>query len=114
MNEDEVLFPGQAAKLSGVQIKTLRRWAGAGLVAASTTEGGHHRYRRGDMVKLGELMAGMTTAQVAALFGVDQKTVNRWVVEGRIAAKKTPGGGDLRYRREDVETLLKGRATNGS
>ncbi len=114
MIEDEVLFPGQAAALSGVQIKSLRRWADAGLIPSSTTPGGHHRYRRGDMVELGVLMAGMTTAQVAALFGVDQKTVNRWVVEGRLAANKTPGGGDLRYRREDVETLLKGRAGNAS
>lgn len=35
----------------------------------------------------------LTTAEVAALYRVDVKTVSRWAHAGRISARKTPGGG---------------------
>lgn len=42
---------------------------------------------------------------VAALFRVTPKTVNRWVQSGRLKAIHTPGG-HQRFRQEDIDQLL--------
>lgn len=47
----------------------------------------------------------MRTAQVAKLLDVDRTTVTRWVRLGLLPAIRLPGG-QLRYRRADVEKLL--------
>ena len=47
----------------------------------------------------------MVPSEVAALFGVDPKTVTRWARSGRLASIKTPGG-HRRYRRVDVLALF--------
>ena len=47
----------------------------------------------------------MTPAEVAALFGVDPKTVQRWAKTGRLSSIKTPGG-HRRYRPTEVYALL--------
>ncbi len=47
----------------------------------------------------------MTPAEVAALFGVDPKTVQRWAKTGRLSSIKTPGG-HRRYRAAEVYALL--------
>jgi excisionase family DNA binding protein len=47
----------------------------------------------------------MTTEEVADAFGVDPKTVTRWVARGRIHSVKTPGGRH-RFRRADIDRLL--------
>ena len=47
----------------------------------------------------------MTPAEVAALFGVDPKTVQRWAKTGRLSSIKTPGG-HRRYRAAEVHALL--------
>lgn len=49
----------------------------------------------------------LTPAEVAALFRVDPKTVNRWVREGKIESLRTPGG-HRRFRSEEVKALLEG------
>lgn len=46
-----------------------------------------------------------TTAEVARLFKVDPKTVNRWAKTGRIEAIRTPGG-HRRIRESEVLALL--------
>ena len=43
--------------------------------------------------------------EVAALFGVDPKTVTRWAAAGRIGSIRTPGG-HLRFRESEVRELL--------
>lgn len=48
----------------------------------------------------------MKVPEVAALFDVDVETVRVWVREGKLSARRTPGGRDLRFRRVDVEALL--------
>ena len=48
----------------------------------------------------------LTPSEVARLFRVDPKTVTRWANEGRLSSIKTPGG-HRRYRRSDVNALLK-------
>ncbi len=47
----------------------------------------------------------MTPAEVAAVFGVQSKTVAAWARAGRLASVRTLGG-HRRYRREDVRRLL--------
>lgn len=44
--DDEVLTPGTAARLLGVDPKTLTRWDKAGKIESFRTPGGHRRYRR--------------------------------------------------------------------
>ena len=47
----------------------------------------------------------MTPGDVAALFRVDQKTVNRWAKSGKLASIRTLGG-HRRYRSSEVKALL--------
>jgi excisionase family DNA binding protein len=47
----------------------------------------------------------LTAREVADEFRVHTTTVTRWVRDGRLSAIKTPGG-RLRFRRDEVETLL--------
>ena len=47
----------------------------------------------------------MTPAEVAALFRVGPKTVQRWAKTGRLSSIKTPGG-HRRYRAAEVYALL--------
>jgi excisionase family DNA binding protein len=47
----------------------------------------------------------MVPSEVAALFGVDPKTVARWARSGRLTSIKTLGG-HRRYRRADVLALF--------
>lgn len=49
---DDLLQIGDAAKLRGVSIDTLRRWEKANKIAAVRTEGGHRRYRVADLLKI--------------------------------------------------------------
>lgn len=49
---DELLTPGQVAKLFGVDPKTVTRWASAGKLTALHTLGGHRRYRAREVHEL--------------------------------------------------------------
>ncbi|MFD0891172.1 BldC family transcriptional regulator [Streptosporangium algeriense] len=49
----------------------------------------------------------LTPGEVAQIFGVGPKTVNRWALTGRIPSVRTPSG-QRRYRETDVITLLSG------
>lgn len=47
----------------------------------------------------------LTPGEVAELFAVDPKTVNRWAAEGRLQHTRTLGG-HRRYREDHVRALL--------
>ncbi|MFD0884349.1 MerR family DNA-binding transcriptional regulator [Streptosporangium algeriense] len=49
----------------------------------------------------------LTRGEVARLFGVDPKTVNRWALRGQIASVRTPSG-HRRHRAGDARVLLQG------
>jgi excisionase family DNA binding protein len=49
----------------------------------------------------------LTPAEVASLFRVDPKTVNRWAKAGRIRSIRTLGG-HRRYRESEVRALMEG------
>ncbi|MER7127641.1 BldC family transcriptional regulator [Streptosporangium saharense] len=47
----------------------------------------------------------LTPGEVARIFGVDPKTVNRWALTGRIPSVRTPSG-HRRYRESDISSFL--------
>lgn len=47
----------------------------------------------------------LTPAEVAAIFRVDPRTVNRWAKAGRLPSVRTLGG-HRRYKAGDVRALL--------
>jgi len=49
----------------------------------------------------------LTSAEVAAIFRVDPKTVTRWAAAGRIDSIRTLGG-HRRFRESEVLALLRG------
>ena len=53
---DDLLQIGDAARLKGVSINTLRRWEEDGKILPVRTEGGHRRYRVADLLTHGSLI----------------------------------------------------------
>ena len=49
----------------------------------------------------------LTPAEVATMFRVDPKTVARWAKDGKLTSIRTLGG-HRRFRRLEVEALLRG------
>lgn len=49
---DELLTPGEVARLFGVDPKTVSRWAAAGRLRAQRTLGGHRRYPAAEVHEL--------------------------------------------------------------
>lgn len=52
MDERDLLPPRAAAKLFGVDPKTLSRWASQGKLSVVRTLGGHRRYRTTEVLQL--------------------------------------------------------------
>jgi excisionase family DNA binding protein len=50
--DDPFLRPRQAARLLGVEPRTVSNWARAGLLHAQRTAGGHHRFRLSEVQRL--------------------------------------------------------------
>lgn len=55
---DELMTPGEVARLFGVDPKTVSRWAAAGKLRARRTLGGHRRYSAAEVHGLLERVAG--------------------------------------------------------
>ena len=64
------------------------------------------------MLRGQEVEVLLTPSEVAALFRVDPKTVTRWAKAGKLTPIRTLGG-HRRYRKSEVENLLKGESNNG-
>jgi excisionase family DNA binding protein len=50
--DDPFLRPRQAARLLGVEPRTVSNWARLGMLEAHRTSGGHHRFRLSDVQRL--------------------------------------------------------------
>ncbi len=48
-DDDELMTPGEVARLFGVHPKTIARWASAGRLTPARTLGGHRRYRESEV-----------------------------------------------------------------
>jgi excisionase family DNA binding protein len=55
----------------------------------------------------------LTSAEVAALFGVDRRTVVLWAKRGRLPALRTPGG-QHRFRADEIQRLLESNNFDGN
>lgn len=49
---DELLTPGEVAKMFRVDPKTVTRWAKQGRIGSVRTVGGHRRYKRTEVLEL--------------------------------------------------------------
>lgn len=49
MTTDELLAPGEVARIFGVNARTVARWVKRGQIPSIRTPGGHHRFRRSDV-----------------------------------------------------------------
>ena len=66
--EDEDLIPpGRAAKIFGVDPKTILRWAASGRITRTRTVGGHGRYRESELRALVRARTGKASPAVGAL-----------------------------------------------
>ncbi|MFF4988374.1 BldC family transcriptional regulator [Streptosporangium saharense] len=54
----------------------------------------------------------LTPGEVAHIFGVDPKTVNRWSLTGKIPSIRTPSG-QRRYRETDINALINASSEGG-
>ena len=50
----------------------------------------------------------LTRAQVAEILQVSERTLDRYIAEGRLPAKRLPGGRLIRIARSDVTALAEG------
>ena len=48
-NHEELMTPGQVAKLFAVDPKTVSRWANSGKITSVKTLGGHRRFRAAEI-----------------------------------------------------------------
>jgi len=48
----------------------------------------------------------LTVRELASVYRVDPRTIQRWAKNGRLKAVPTPGGRLKRFRAADVEALL--------
>jgi putative resolvase len=90
---DDLLQIGDAAKLRGVSIDTLRRWEKAGKITAVRTEGGHRRYRVADLLK------------------IDKPDLRHTVIYGRVSTRDKKG--DLERQIGVMELYCKERGFDG-
>ena len=61
-HDDDLLTPGEVARLFGVDPKTVTRWASAGKLNPLRTLGGHRRYRNQEVRQLLDPAAGVVPA----------------------------------------------------
>jgi excisionase family DNA binding protein len=52
----------------------------------------------------------LLSSEVMAIAKISRRTLERWVADGTLPATKVGGRGARRYRRTDVEALLRGEA----
>ena len=51
----------------------------------------------------------LTSSEAAALLRIDPATLRRWAVDGKVPSITLPGGNGLkRFRREDIDAILRG------
>ncbi len=64
-NDDELMTPGEVARLFGVHPKTIARWASAGRLTPARTLGGHRRYRASEVHELWREMSSREKQDLA-------------------------------------------------
>jgi predicted site-specific integrase-resolvase len=65
----------------------------------------HARSTRVGRARADEAPPLFTRTEITVMFGVNAKTVTRWVRAGRVSATRRPGG-TMRYRADEISALL--------
>lgn len=52
MNDEDLMLPGEVARLFRVDGKTVNRWANEGKLSCFRTPGGHRRFFRGEIQQI--------------------------------------------------------------
>lgn len=98
----------QAARVLGVDRQTVRHWVDSGILPGERTPGGRLRVIAREVrafAKERELLAGtLSPGQAAKELGVALNTVQRWVAEGKVPARRDRTG-RWHIAPEDVEAL---------
>ena len=119
---DEWLSLSNAAKLLGVHPSTVRLWSDKGVLPVHKTQGGHRRYKRGEILLWAET-SSQTREDAIEPEGMMQevvKNVRMQISEGRLQAEswyqKLDDEARIQYRqsaRSLFQGLMKYIATNG-
>lgn len=122
----DVLAAGEVAAILGVDVTTvIRREAAGRLPALLRTPAGHRRWHRLQaeasrdgqpplVIRLAPLPEWMTTAEVAAAFGVDMLTVRRWTYLKVLPAPGRTPGGHARHRGAEIAAVMRGEKAEGA
>lgn len=97
---EELLTPGEVAKLFRVDPKTVTRWAKAGKLSSIRTLGGHRRYRAQEVGNLLSPPVLLSVDRVAEMCGVRPATIKTWTKAGKLTAARTPDG--VYYNQDEV------------
>jgi excisionase family DNA binding protein len=102
MQQYTLLSIGEAAKVLGVSIDTLRRWANTGKIR-TYREKGNYRYFRVSDLESYSYNRRLTTSQAAQVLGVSSSSLRRMEPSGLLI----PERGSNRWRQYKHEDLYK-------
>ena len=103
----ELLTSAQAAALAGTDAQTIRNLVRRGALRPAGRQGRRLLFHADD-VRAAAGAGGdplLEAGQVAALAGVDRRTVARWADSGQLSCVVSPGG-QRRYRESEVRALM--------
>lgn len=112
---DDLVQIGEAAKIRGVSIETLRRWEKSGKLKSEKTEGGHRRYRIADLLKIDNpnLRFTVTYSRVSTPARKDNLTTQDALLQGYCQSKGweniyaiTDIGSGLNYKKRGLLKLI--------
>lgn len=104
---DQLLTPGEVAKLFRVDPKTVTRWAEAGLLQSLKTPGGHHRFWQSTVITLLNPTCGdnveplhALAAWLVSLDSPDAETERRMVTLNKIIERARRALADTAHGKE--------------
>lgn len=112
---DDLLTPAEAAAVTGVDVKTVARWADAGRLAAVRTLGGRRRYWRGEVEALAAARARpgdwVSIVDVASAMNVHGEVPWKWARAGLLPGAVKDARGYWLIPKATLDALLAGDGT---
>jgi len=100
---------GQASKMLGVSIATLRRWEKAGKIKADRLDGKNRSFKVADLEKITSSKP-LSTAETAKLLKVSESSVRRLQQSGELVGKRGDNGKYL-FSQESIDSYKQVKAT---
>jgi predicted site-specific integrase-resolvase len=101
--EDRFLSPADVGEIFRVDPKTVYHWVAKGLLGC-TRNGGSQQFLESKIRELAGSDPLLLPSEVAALFRVDSRTVNRWALARRLECIRIPSG-SARFPEPEVRAL---------